>query len=419
MDVAQTLLFGDFPRAVGVTTPDHSDMELRQYLVHSETEMDGVIERTAGQRNLYSSISWYEPVRIDGEFEGNAVVADRVSFDFDSSAKLSEEEQEEYGSEDETPNWAHPLIPEFATDAEVIESMRDDADIREAVLGDVCFNVRKLAQACIEGDTPIIGVFSGFGIHVHQLRQPTRSRPGDKMLSTANKWVTELKLSCSDERASGRPFRIMRIPNVERVDHVETHAEGEPGNGTDTISTGLFQVPLTAAEMAEIEPEDLMDLSREPRPEIGSEPAERPRLKVHEDHLGTSGEGVGQAKMRPVPKISATNDLLRKIIEDTVQMPCVYERAFGRNPPNDVRVKLGIMLLNAEYSVSEVTDFFAGLNWVDFDRDTTEYQLTKLKQSGKGDWSCRTMQAKGLCTRADDKHDCRRYGYKGGNKPWQ
>lgn len=406
MDQAQTLLFGEFPRAVGVTTPGYKDMEMRQYLVHSEQEMDEVIAKTSGKRNLYASLSAYQPVKVDGRFEGSAVVADKVSFDFDSPAKMTDEERKQYGEDEKTPTWSSPMIPDHASDMEVVKMMRDDDEVREEVLGDVCYNARELATECIDRDVPIVGVFSGFGIHVHQLREPTRSRPGDKMLSTCSQWVSKLKLSCADERASGRPFRIMRLPNTERVCH-------DSGRGT-----GIYQIPLSASELAQIDSEELMTLSSSPRPKIGSEPRERPEMKVQEDYLGPGyEEGVGQEKMRPVPDQTMAEGFYVELIKDIVQMPCVYERAIGRNPPNDVRVKLGIMLLNAGYSVDEANDLIEKLNWVDYSKKVTRYQLKSLKKSGKGDWSCRTMQAKGLCTRADEKMDCPTYGYNGGNSP--
>lgn len=408
MDTATSLLFGEYPRAVGVTTPRNDRMELRQYLVHSKSEFEGVYSKVSGNRNFYSSLSVYKPARKDGSFEGCAVLADKVSFDFDSSAKLDDKEKSEYGSDEETPSWSHPTIPEHANDYEVIQKMRERQDVRDAVLEDVCRDARKLATACIEEDVPIIGVFSGFGLHIHQLYQPTASRPSDKMLSTCNKWTAELGLSCADERASGRPFRIMRVPNIERICH-------ETGKGT-----GLFTIPLSGSELAEIRPEDLMDLSQSPRPNVGSASAQRPQLKVEEEYLGPGYEdGVGQEKMRPVPDATPSEGFAEQLVKRVVQMPCVYERALGRNPPNDVRVKMGIMFLNAGYSPEETTDIIAKLNWVDFDRQTTEYQLKQLQQSGKGDWSCKTMQAKGLCTRADDKVECPTYGYQGGNSPWE
>lgn len=401
MDSAQELLFGGFPRAVGVTTPDHSGMELRQYLVHSDREFDGVLEQVEGARNVYASLSEYEPVKVDGSFAGSAVVADKVSFDFDSPAKADP---------DTEGDWSSIMLPQDADEHEVIDRMRESEQIREEVLGDICEDARKLAQASIDEDIPVFGVFSGFGLHVHQLYEPTRSRPGDKMGSNCRRWVSELTLPTADSKASGKPFRIMRVPNIERIDH----ADGEE------TSTGLYTVPLTGSELAEITPRDLTDLSRGPRPTIGSEPRSRPEMKVDEDYLGPGQAGeVGQEKMRPTPDETMASSFAEEVVKEITQMPCVWERAIGRNPPNDVRVKLGIMMLNAGYSVGEATDIIAQLNWVDFDRETTRYQLRSLKKSGKGDWSCRTMQSKGLCTRADDKVECPGYGYRGGNKPWQ
>lgn len=405
MDSAQRLLFGKFPRAVGVTTPDAPDMELRQYLIHSDHEFDGVITKVRAERNLYSSISMYQPVRVDGDYEGNAVVTDKVSFDFDSPAKADPDNYPDMDP-DEKPRWSHTRIPSHMDDSKVIEKMRGDASIRDAVLGDICDDVQRLARASIEEGIPVFGVFSGFGIHVHQLYEPTASRPGDKMGSNANKWISELTLSTVDDAATGKPYRIMRVPNVPRIDH--------EGGG----NTRLYTVPLRADELAEITPGRLMDLSTNPRPRIGSEPPSRPAMKVREDYFGEEYEdGLGQEKMRPVPEESFANELAEKIVKDTVKMPCVYERAFGRNPPNPVRVKLGIMFLNAGYSPEEATRIFEQLNWVDFDREVTKYQLEKLYENGKGDWSCRTMQGKGLCVRADNKKECPAYGYRGGNDP--
>lgn len=407
MDKIQSLLFGQFPRAMGVTTPDSEDTELQQFLVHSESEFDGVLDKTAGERNLYSSISAFEPVNDGDEFVGSAVRSDKVSIDFDSSAKAEGRAK----GEEESPNWSHPMIPPHATDAEVIRHMRDEPEIAEAVLADLCEDARRLAEECISRDMPFVGVFSGFGLHIHLLHSETMSRVGDKMLSTCNKIVSELSLSCADEAASGRPFRIMRIPNVERVCHDEDAA------------TGLYTIPFSQDEVSGITPQYIVEQSMEPRyPSLSV--GDRPEMSVQEDYLGPGYEdGVGQEKMRPTPEGQVGDELTRQIIKQVVKMPCVYERAFGRNPPNDVRVKLGIMLLNAGYSVRECTDLIAKLNWADFDRETTKYQLKQLKKNGKGDWACRTMRAKGLCVRADDPRSCEMYGYRGGNSPseaiWQ
>lgn len=402
MDQAQRLLFDGFPRAMGVTTPDIESHELTQYLVHSRTEFDSIVDSAVGSRNIYASLSQYRPVRSEGEFGGCAVVANKVSFDFDSTAKAPS---------DADIRWSHTLIDDDAEDHSVIRDMRSDSDTREAVLGEVCDDASRLAEACEDEDIPIFGVFSGFGLHIHQLRKETMSRPEDKMGSICRKWISELTLSTADERASGKPFRIMRVPNIERI----SHSSGE------NKSTGLYTIPLTAPEIAQIRPKDLLDLSRSPRRGIGSEPRSRPEMKTQEDYLGPSYEDgeLGQEKMRPIPEQSNAEGFAETLVKKITRMPCVYKRALGPNPPNDVRVKLGIMFLNAGYTPEEITSIIAGLGWMDFDREVTKYQLEQLRKSGKGDWSCRTMQGKGLCVRADEKTECPTYGYRGGNEPWQ
>ena len=404
LDSSQRVLFGqEFPRAVGVTTPEGKN-SLRQYIVNSKTELELVLDRVSGERNLYCSISAYIPITTDEGYEGNAVSIDKVSFDLDSSAKAD-------------PNmaikWSDPSIPDYASDTQVAGMMNDDPDILHAVLGDVCDDAREMANECISSNIPLVGVFSGFGIHMHQLYSETKRRPNDKMISTYNQWVDTMDLKCIDERASGKPFRIMRFPNVERVCH-----DGVGTSYPETEPLGLFTVPIRRRELADITPEDLMGMSPHPRRIDGIEPPSRPEISVQEGYLGPMNpNGSDQSDMRDVPDECVTDSFAKELVKDITKMPCVYERAFGSNPPNDVRVKMGIMFLNAGFSPSEATEIFARLDWVDFDRDITQYQLEKLQYSGKGDWSCNTMQTKGLCTRADNKTDCETYGYIGGNTP--
>lgn len=397
MDDAQSLLFGDFPRSVGVTTPDHPSMDLRQFEVHSPAEFDGVMETIGGNKNAYVSIAEFRPVLRD-EFAGCQVVVDKVYYDLDSPAK---------GGREAPEDWVSPLIDDYADDREVIRWMRNDDDVLHEVLGDACDDARKLAETCIREDIPTIGVFSGFGIHVYQLYEPTASHPGSKIGSTAKKYTAELSLGTVDEKPIGDAQRITRVPNLERVD--DAHQE----------ATGLYQVPLSAEEMAGIQPEELIGHSRQPREEIASEPSERPRLKEQKDYLGPDPEeeDLGQDKMLPVGQEADANELAETLVKEVCRMPCVYERALTANPDHPVRVKLGIMFLNAGYKPTEIADIIGQLGWVDYDRDKTMYFLENLQENGKGDWSCKTMQGKGLCTRADDKPECPTYGYRGGNQP--
>lgn len=398
MDETQELIFGDFPRSVGVTTPDRPGSELKQYMVNSRTEMDGVIEKVSGRRNIYSSVSSYHPHRRGETYSGYSIRSDKVSYDFDSSAKADSAIE---------GRWNHPSIADDVGDEWVVRRIKEDDEIRESVLGDVCDDVQRLAQSSIDEGIPVVGIFSGFGIHVHQLYEATNHRVEDKLSSNSRRWVSELSLSTVDSKASGKQYRIMRFPNVERMIH-----------GASVEHSGIYTVPLSGSELTEITPDDLIEFSDTPRVIESLSGLSRPSMTVQEEFLGPGeSDDIGQEKMRSVPTDEIGSELARHVIKDIVKMPCVYERALTRNPPNDVRVKLGAMLLNAGYTPSDATDLIAEIGWVDFDRSVTKYQLEKLRESGKGDYSCNTMRMKGLCVHADSPKDCELYGYNGGNTP--
>lgn len=395
MNPTQTTLFGRFPRSIGVTTPDRPNMELQQYLVHSSGELDGVVDRVAGQRNVYVSVSSYPQYQNDG-YAGYAVCSDKVSYDFDSSAK----------SEKEGVRWESSEIPDGTDDRWVVENL-SEPDVRESVLGDLCDEVREFVQESMDSSIPIVGVFSGFGLHIHQLYEETKHRVEDKLSSIASKWISELSLSTVDGQASGKLHRIMRYPDVERVIH-----------GAERESTGIYTIALTGRELAEITPEELVDLSHTPRAKINVTGKSRPSMTIQEDYLGPrQPDEADQRDMRSVPEGDMGTEFARTVVKRLTRMPCVWKRALSSNPPNDVRVKTGIMLLNAGLSPRECTEIISQIGWVDFDWETTKYQLEKLYESGKGDFSCRTMQKKGLCVKADDKKKCEMYGYWGGNTP--
>lgn len=362
--------------------------------------MDGVLDQVSSKRNVYASVSWYQPWRDGNTYSGYSVQSDKVSFDFDSSAKAESEADS---------RWDHPSIPDDESDAWIINRMRDDSDLREAVLGDVCEEVQQLAIGSREASIPVFGVFSGFGIHLHQLYEETNHRVEDKLASNARKWIDELDLQTVDEKASGKQFRIMRFPNTERIIH-----------GAEIEQSGIFQIPLTGSELCSVTPDDLIGLSDLPRHIDVSESVSRISMSIHEEYIGPNekdSEKIDQEIMRSAPSTQIGSDLAQTIIKDITKMPCVYERALSRNPSNEVRVKLGAMLLNAGFSPMEATDIISEIGWIDFDRSVTRYQLEKLLESGKGDFSCQSMRMKGLCVRADNPRDCPMYGYTGGNVP--
>lgn len=393
MDRVQLSLFGGFPRTVGITTPEFDGAELKQYMVHTETEVDAVIDRVSGSRNVYSSISRFAPQKSDGRYNGSGVIADKVSFDLDSSAK---------GESDED-RWNHPEIAQGADDLWVARRLQSSDSVRDAVLSDVCRDARRMAQRAIEKDIPVVGVFSGFGLHIHQLYQTMKEDVEDKLSSTCNEWISELSLGTVDTAASGKPFRIMRIPNIERITYRE-----------EIQGTGIHTVPLTRDELSSVSPEGLIEKSDQPRviPPVGS----RPELDVKSEYL-SSNHDVNQAKQRKLPDEKLGSEYVKFLVRDIVKLPCIAERALGPDPPNEVRVKVGVHFLNAGYSPSEIADIISQLGWRNYDRETTMYQIRHLQKTGKGDWSCKTLRDKNLCIQGESYEDCPTYGYRGGNTP--
>ena len=396
VDSSVRLLFGNFPRWVGLSKP-HAE-GLWQFPVTSILEFEEVVNSANCNKNIYSSISAVKPVVRDGAYQGNAVEVDKVFYDFDSPAKAEREDPED---------WQHPDIPDHAADSEVFELMRDDPDVLDAVLGIPCQEASKLAEASVEAGIPVVGSFSGFGIHVHQLYEPTMREPKARVKSTGNKYITELDLQTADDAVVGDHHRITRVPNVGRVDH---DMEGE---------VCVYTVPLTQSELLELSPEGVLSLGSEPRLGLLSEPNDRPKMKLYEDYVVSNDEDVdvSQDDMHPLPDTSNATAFAKQVIKDVIRMPCVYEHSFSTNPLNPVRVKLGIMMLNAGMTISECDTLIRELGWIDYDSEFTRYQLKKLKESGRGDWGCKTMQSKGLCVNANDPESCETYGYRGGNTP--
>ncbi|MFB6282552.1 MAG: hypothetical protein ABEK59_01265 [Halobacteria archaeon] len=346
--------------------------------------MSSVIDVVQGERSLYSSLSEFVP-KLSDVFEGCKIVTDKVSYDLDAHEAVDD------------------YFPDDWTELEIISRLRSDGDAREYVLGEVCDDARRLAEQTIIDGVHCVGVFSGFGIHVHQLFKPTASRPSAKMGSTCRKYVSELNLATVDEQPIGDSQRVMRVPDMERV------SAGQ--------NTGLWTVPITQAELREITPDELLEFSLGPR-DIELSTHNRSKMKLYEDYVAPNRD-MSQEKMRDMPDIQEADGMAGMLVEKVCKMPCVYERALGRNPSHPVRIKVGIMFLNAGYDIPEIVEIIRQLNWVDFDAEKTRKNLESLKRGGKGDYSCQSMQFKGLCTRADEKVECPMYGYQGGNTPWK
>lgn len=376
MDDAQAQLFGEFPRSVG--SP-------QQHMVHSEGEFDVFTETVQGRRNAYSSLAVFPP--------GEPVVCDKVSFDLDADKG----EPFEDGLRDD----------------EKIEVMRDDPAVAEEVLGPVCDDAQKLAANLLVCEYPVMGVFSGFGIHVHALTEPTED-PAERMGSVARYWRHHLGLPTLDHKPIGDEQRIMRVPNMERV-----HLTDLFDPDAERYRCDLFTIPLTGDELLDITPESLLEMSRAPRPGVTVDDDERPAMPLYEDHVKES-RAVTSRPDRPSIEGEIDAEGADWLVKELLRMPCMYENLLlDPEPPHDIRLNSAVLMFNAGMTPAEVVEVFAVLGWKDWDRSVTHHQLKHIYENGYSDMNCETIQMNGYCTRTEDPEACPTYGWSGGRCEWR
>jgi hypothetical protein len=399
MDRAQDLLFGDTPRRVG--TP-------AQHWVFNTGQIDLMLEDIGGRRNAYATLGTLPIVEDEPES------IDKVLFDLDSPAKAGEEDEGEWlifdGTEREEPD-----------DKEVIERMREDEEIREQVLGAPANEAQELARASADDGVPVVGVFSGFGIHIHQLYEETED-PEKAMTTTAAKYIDELGLKTPDWAIVGQVERLCRIPNVERVTmpgprHIIVDGEG----------TGLYTIPLTQDELMEITPADLLEMSTEPRVPDGLVPDDRPQMAEWTDYQNFfDDDGDSDAAERPQKGVAERTtpieeEWVKETLYDLIHMPCMVERITSPNPHHEVRQNVAVMLYNVGLNRHQVEAIYEKLGWIDWDREVTRYQLKHIWEKGYSDMSCATIRSRGLCEPEyhDDPESCPTYGWSGGRAEWK
>lgn len=390
MDDVQDLLYGQAPRRVG--TPN-------QHWVWAPGQVEMFIESINGRRNGYATVGWWD-------FEEMGMVSDKVLYDLDSPAKAEEHESGDWSVFDSDP-----------PDDEVISRMREDPDLAEEILGQVCEDAQELAERSLNDNVPVVGVFSGFGIHIHQLYEPML-HPRTAMSTTAHRYIDRLEVQTPDRSILGQPERIARIPNVERI-------AGSVKNNMDVVdgrSTDLYTIPLSGSELLSVTPEWLLDESHSPR-EVGlSDVSERPEMRVWADYE-TGHEETADVPPRPLDpsetEIAEDADI-RWLLERLIRMPCMVERLVDDpNPDHDVRVNATVMLLNVGLNPQTVVDLFERVGWIDFDRQRTREYVRGIYRSGYSDQNCQTLRSKGLCVRSEDPESCSCFGWSGGECRWK
>jgi hypothetical protein len=380
MRPVQKYLFGEFPCRFGNPV---------QWPVHSESEMDAAIEECEGERNLYATISHFDLT------EGGGVVSDKISIDLDSPMKEA-------------------AFPRTDRDDEKVMLMREDFDLADEVLGEVCEDARRIAERAEREEIPLVGVFSGFGIHLHLLYQD-QLQARQHLATTVRRYLDELDLDTLDIQLIGDVQRILRIPNVRRV-YVDADRGESIDEDTHTMACNLYTVPLTRDELKQITPEDLMVTSREPRL-IPLPDEERPEMQVYDDYLEERATVRGEVEVEIDVQNYERQGILN-MLKELLQMPCMYERIVQPNPHHMVRFNSAVLLFNTGFTRQEIEEMFMSLGWVDADRKKTRKFLKQIHARGYADMSCQSIQSLGLCTRKEDPESCPTYGWGGGQAEW-
>lgn len=381
----QELLFGAMPRRVG--TP-------AQGWVWSQDQLELFVAGVNGRRNAYSTVGW---MSSDG-----SAMCDKVLYDLDSPAK----------SDQPGERWS--IYVDDPADDVVLSEMREDSKLAEDILGKPVAEARRLAQRSREEGVPVVGVFSGLGVHVHQLYR-AESEPSVKMATTAHRYIDRLGLDTADHEIIGEPERICRVPNCERV--AGTIADNRVVDGR---RTGTYTVPLNGAEMLDMTVRGLLDKSTSPRPQVAHDASERPEMRLWPDYE-TGHETTSEVPPRPVnPEgIDVYHDEdFRALMEDLLKMPCMAQRLLDDpNPDHKIRANATVLLLNVGLEPSDVVDLFESVGWVDWDRDETVKQVRSVHRNGYSDMSCKSLRQQGYCVQ-DEPEECSCYGWRDGRPEW-
>lgn len=381
MRPTQEVLFGAFPRRVG--TP-------AQHWVFNEAQFDLFTDTVEGSRNSYATVGVL-PLTEAGD-----AVSDKVLFDLDGDKSA---------------------FTDDAADDRRVAQMRADPTMAAEVLAEVCEDAQRLARESRDDGIPVVGVFSGFGIHVHQLYQPTTD-PSVAMTTVAKRYIEKADLGTADWAVVGQPERICRVPNMPRM----THRTGRRDRIRDGTFTGLYTVPLTHDELVDVTPEWLLDVSQQPR-ELAADALSdqtRSQMPVWEEFRGDANEHA-DAPQRPVDTRTAPIESdadIEGLLEELISMPCMVQRLMQPNPEHEVRLNGAVLMFNCGLKPQHVLNIYSAIGWVDFSRETTRKHLRSIYRNGYSDMTCQTLRSKGLCVRADDPSDCPTYGWSDTDCGW-
>jgi hypothetical protein len=89
-----------------------------------------------------------------------------------------------------------------------------------------------------------------------------------------------------------------------------------------------------------------------------------------------------------------TDPLLQFV--QSVLRPCIWKVLSSTNPPHFVRVAATIDLKHLAFSSMQVFDIFSRLNWIDWNPETTDYQIDKIMHKNYRRYSCTKLKGANL-----------------------
>lgn len=366
MQTARKVLCTPFPRFVG---------NPKQWLAHDGGSFDSFLSHNEGEFNCYSRISWLGRSGQD--------VLDRVFLDLDGEA------------------------PDAMTETGLVSNLRSDREFAQSVLGEVVEDARAVAELAFEESIPMIGVYTGKGIHLHLLYE-SRTEPQEQLLSNQQWVVDHCDVATYDPQVNGDTRRLCRVPNCRRFDPQANCA------------TELWTVPFSRTELRQLTVDMLVTESQSPR-DI-PEPAEsRPPFLRRRGYGHNASVEQAEVDQQPVGDWAEQelDEQMEQLIRSLVRMPCLHDRMMTSNPSHTVRTQAAVFLFNAGLGVTDVKEMYRRLGWHDFDPEVTEYQLKRIRKRRIESVSCQTMIDKGLCVfQSDNRSECAEHNYPGGEQHW-
>ena len=235
-----------------------------------------------------------------------------------------------------------------------------------------------------EGHSVVVIASGKKGIHIYNLLKPV---PTSKELLTQATWGilkevfgADYTRTTADPHCIGDIRRISRIPNTRRP----------PLNNT-------WCTPLPP-EFVKYSWADIIQWTKSPHEFTATHTPTQTIRDLPQVQL-SEVRNITPTLIAEVGKPVNGNEFLRSMLR-----PCLYNAVTVPNPLHISRVATTADLTkNYRFSADQIADFYEQLNWLDWNRQTTLFQIRSCQHLNP--FSCSRLRAIGVCM-YDNKRDC-------------